>query len=232
MGYTMNEQSSANNIQLSQQVNESRQLNYVSLNGSIYILGDFDRKSMNELIGHISNMIQELPITPKYAAKGTITSPYDTTGIKNPIIDIYIDSNGGDTNMLRDISTLLNIAKSRGAIIRTTVLSRAYSCGSMLAIQGTPGFRIMSTDATHLIHFGSINMLAQSEQMLDHLAAHNKEIKKQTHSKYATYTKLPKKEIQRLTTTEGEFLNAQKCLEYGLCDWLIGENGVLTGRTR
>lgn len=210
-------------------ISNSKAKNYIMEDNSIYILDDFELNSMNELIGNLSAMIRELPVVPIYESKSTIISPYNTTD-KNPIIDIFIDSNGGSTRVLRDISTLLNYAKARGAIIRTTVLSCAYSCGSLLAIQGTPGFRIMAHDAEHMIHFGSSSIYAESQQMMEHLMERSLNNKKIVNKKYETYTKLPKDKIEELTTTEGRFLTAEECLKYNLCDWILGENGQLTGR--
>lgn len=215
---------------MTQIINPNKSPNYISDDNSIYILGDFEHKTMSELIGHISTMIRQLPTEPIYKANQKIVSPYDAFAVSNPIIDIFIDSNGGDTNMLNDISTLLNIAKMRGAIIRTTVLSRAYSCGSLLAIQGTPGFRIMSHCAQHMIHFGSFGVQADSEKMAKHILENALRKKEITHDRYKTYTKMSPKDIKRLTTSEGEYWDAQKCLNNGLCDWIIGENGKLIGR--
>ena len=215
---------------MTQIINPNNSLNYTSNDNCIYILGDFERKSMGDLIGNISTMIRQLPTEPMYKAHEQIVCPYDEFAVNNPIIDIFIDSNGGDTNMLNDISTLLNIAKMRGAIIRTTVLSRAYSCGSLLAIQGTPGFRIMSQNAEHMIHFGSFGVHADSEKMAKHVLENTLRKKEMTHDKYKTYTNMSSKDIKRLTKSEGEFWDAQKCLNNGLCDWIIGENGKLIGR--
>lgn len=215
---------------MTQIINSSKSSSYVTDNNQIYILGEFERSHMTELIGNINNIVLELPNEPIYKASTKITSPYDTDLINNPIIDIFIDSNGGDTNMLNNISTLLNIAKMRGAIIRTTVLSRAHSCGSLLAIQGTPGFRIMSHDAQHMIHFGGMCISAQSEPMARHALENMLHRKQITHNKYKTYTKMSNKDINRLTSSEGEYWDAEKCLTNSLCDWIIGENGILIGR--
>lgn len=215
---------------MTQIINPNRSLNYVSDDRSIYILGSFDRDTMGDLIGQISTMIQSLPPEPIYKADKKIVSPYDISAVSNPIIDIFIDSTGGDTNMLNNISTLLNIAKMNGAIIRTTVLSRAYSCGSLLAIQGTPGFRIMSHRAQHMIHFGSLGIQADSERMAKHVLENTLRKKEITHDKYKIHTKMSPKDLKRLTAAEGEYWDAQKCLNNGLCDWIIGENGILIGR--
>ena len=104
--------------------------NYV-LDKQVFILGGFNPQDTNQMIGDLAKMVQSLPTHPIYSTKHEQTSPYDTKDIINPIIDIYINSNGGDVSILHSISTLLGIAKNRGAIIRTTVLGKAASCGSL-----------------------------------------------------------------------------------------------------
>ena len=214
-------------------INDSRSTCYMMGDSAFYILDEFSLKNMGEIIGQLGNLIKKLPTAPVYdSAKIQITSPYDTSHINNPIIDIFIDSNGGATRILQDITTLLNIAKSRGAIIRTTVLSSAYSCGSLLAIQGTPGFRIMAAHAKHLVHFGSMRFGGASETQIQKEEKNAKHQKQFSKDLYSTYTKMPPKTIQKLCSGEGDFLGAEQCLENGLCDWIIGEHGKLIGRTR
>lgn len=76
----------------------------------------------------------------------------------------------------------------------------------------------------------SPNYIADSEKMAKHILENALRKKEITHDKYKTYTKMSPKDIKRLTTSEGEYWDAQKCLNNGLCDWIIGENGKLIGR--
>lgn len=207
-------------------INDSRSDNYI--NGTqVYILGDFSSKEMNELTGNLGELIFSLQPMPTYHSSGTITSPYDTKNIKNPIIDIFIDSTGGTENALQNLSTLLNIAKSRGTIIRITVLSRAFSAGSLLAIQGTPGFRIMAHDARHMIHFGCTSLIAKNPDDITIRAQQIADQKKIIQEKYKIYSKIPKKELDKMMRCESGYLTADECLKYGLCDWIISERGKL-----
>ncbi len=207
-------------------INTSRSNSFINQN-QIYILGDFSSKEMNELTGNLGDLIFELQPMPAYRSSGTITSPYDTKNIKNPIIDIFINSTGGDISALQNLSTLLNIAKFRGAIIRTTVLARAFSCGSLLAIQGTPGFRIMAHDARHLVHFGSATLSISNPDDLEPRAQQIAAFKEIINEKYKTYAKIPKKQLNTMRRCESGYLTAPECLKYGLCDWIIGERGKL-----
>lgn len=208
-------------------INDSKSSNYI-IGSQVYILGGFSSSEMNEVIGNLGNYILSLPIQPTYKLSAKITSPYDIKEINNPIIDIFIDSLGGAESALQNISTLLNIAKSRGAIIRTTVLSRAFSAGSLLAIQGTPGFRIMAHDARHLIHFGSTSMTVTNPDDLEIRAEQIRDQKKIILEKYKAHTKIPEKKLEKMLRCESGYLTASECLTHGLCDWILGENGIIT----
>lgn len=209
-------------------INDSRRSSFMvksSTHTQLYILGRFSSEEMNELTGNLGEHIFSLPICPEYKASYNLTSPYDTSKIKNPIIDIFIDSYGGAENALLNISTLLNIAKSRGTIIRTTVLSCAYSAGSLLAIQGTPGFRIMGHDTQHMIHFGSTSMNATNPDDIEIRAHQIARQKKKVQEKYKTHTKIPTRKLENMMRCESGYLTAQECLEMGVCDWILNEKG-------
>lgn len=208
-------------------INNSHSDSYIA-DSQVYILGDFSLKEMNELTGNLGNYIFSLPAHPIYDTSAKISSPYNITDIKNPIIDIFIDSCGGTEYALQNLSTLLNIAKSRGAIIRTTVLARAYSAGSLLAIQGTPGFRIMAHDARHMIHFGCISMTATNPDDIEIRARQIAHQKKIIQEKYKKHTKIPTAEFEKMLRCESGYLTAAECLKMGLCDWIISEFGEIT----
>lgn len=208
-------------------INNSHSASYIA-GSQVYILGDFSTKEMSELVGNLGNYIFSLPQFPVYSLSGKLTSPYNTKNIKNPIIDIFIDSAGGLENALQCLSTLLNIAKSRGAIIRTTVLARAFSCGSLLAIQGTPGFRIMAHDARHMVHFGTSSMIACNPDDIAIRAQQIANQKKIINEKYKTYTKIPENKLEKFIRCESGYLSAPECLEMNMCDWILNEHGKIS----
>lgn len=209
----------------------SKKSNFVSDN-KVFILGGFYAEETNEMIGDLTDMVMNLPLETKYMQSATLASPYDTYGLKNPIIDVLINSNGGETSILKSISTLLSIAKNRGAIIRTTVLGKAHSCGSMLAIQGTPGFRIMYEYAQHLIHFGSIGLTAQKEDEIEAIKKRMKTFSDTAKKIYTVNTNLTEKNVQNLMRIEHNLKDANWCLQHNLCDWIIDSNGNFRGRSR
>lgn len=210
-------------------INNSGSGNYVSDN-KVFILDDFSSKSCSELIGNLTDMVFSLPQNTIYQANTQIISPYDISDNKHPIIDVFINSNGGDGNILDSIVALLSIAKLNGAIIRTTVLGKAYSCGSLLAITGTPGYRIMYSHAKHHIHFGRHAFGVTKESEID-MAANN--LKQETAAKqqmYLDHTKLKAKDLKKIQSNEQGYLNAEKCLEHGLCDWILTTDGIFINK--
>ena len=223
-------------------MNASRSPNYIvkidnsnSERYQIYMLGGFNYENTAELIGNLGAIVQDLPHRPIYKQSSKLVSPYniDRDEKAPAIIDIFIDSNGGNTRILHDITTLLNIAKMRGAIIRTTVLSGAYSCGSILAIQGTPGFRIMSQNAEHLVHYGRLSLDVTSESNKDEALQFINRSKDKIFSAYEEHTKIPSKILNEIKEYSlDKHFDANTCLKYKLCDWIITDTGILKGRTR
>ena len=198
------------------------------LNPQINILGDFFRDTMNELLGELHNIVIKLPQKPIYEISKKIISPYDIDDPERPVLDIIINSNGGDGEILKSMYTILDIAKARGAIVRTTVIGAARSCGSLLAISGTPGFRLMGELSSHYIHYGSGRISATSDLEAREKANQMRLEKKHTLSKYEEYTKIPKKNLTKYLQHEIGEIPAEKCLDWCICDWIISKTGLKT----
>lgn len=212
-------------------INNTKSGNYVSDN-SVFILDKFSPDTSNELIGNLADMVMSIEPFPVYQIGGKLESPYKPLDTDRPVIDVYINSNGGSGYILDSIVSLLALAKSRGAIIRTTVLSRAASCGSLLAITGTPGFRIMYSHSFHFIHFGNHSVSASKEDEIQMAAKHIKEAANNKQNMYLQHTNLTAKELKKLQSNEQGHMNAQTCLAKGLCDWIITDFGDIIGRSR
>ena len=204
--------------------------NFATNNNKIFILGKFSEDETNEMIGHLACMVDSMKPCTMYSMPATITNPYDLGDSDRPVIDVYINSHGGSAEILHSISTLLSIAKSRGALIRTTVLGTAASSGSLLAIQGTPGFRIMYSKAYHFVHFGHHGISAHKPEEVELMAKHITEYTTETLKLYTDHTKLTQRNLDKLTKNECGHLNANECLQYGLCDWVIDDFGKLKQR--
>lgn len=202
--------------------------NYVSGN-NVFILDNFRSITTNEMIGDLSDLVMKLEPRDEYKGNVTLKSPYDIDTSKYNVINVFINSNGGDIDILNSIITLLGIAKSKGAIIRTTVCSKAYSCGSVLAIIGTPGFRIMYANAYHLVHFGTQTRTAKQESEIESVTNSMKEHHTNWNNLYLNNTNISQKELKKLMSKDS-FVTADKALKYSFCDWIINEKGLIRNK--
>jgi ATP-dependent protease ClpP protease subunit len=202
--------------------------NYVSGN-NVFILDNFRSITTNEMIGDLSDLVMKLEPRDEYKGNVTLKSPYDIDTSKYNVINVFINSNGGDIDILNSIITLLGIAKSKGAIIRTTVCSKAYSCGSVLAIIGTPGFRIMYANAYHLVHFGTQTRTAKQESEIESVTNSMKEHHTNWNNLYLNNTNISQKELKKLMSKDS-FVTANKALKYSFCDWIINEKGLIRNK--
>ena len=186
--------------ELETKVSEKSQENFV-VGNKIYILGPFDRSISSEVIPAFSELVDSL---------------IDT---KDPIIQIYINSTGGYASELFSLMSFIDIAKAHGIKIVTYNIGVAYSCGSMLAILGN--IRFMHHYATNLPHLGQAGMSPQTVEQLErgikHISDHFNTIK----GIYETYTKMPKKMLEKVLKDDDYFMNAEECKKYGFCDEII-----------
>lgn len=196
---------------------------------AVFLYDCLNRETSAEMIGDLARMVNNTQPSQTQVNETTIQSPYNISN-QTPIIDVFINSPGGNIYMMNSIMTFLNIARSRGAIIRTTVTGFAASCASMIAIQGTPGYRIMYNDSYHIVHYGdsSINVRADGEM---ELAAKNEKKYRQTHlEKYKKFTNMSEKEIKECMKTEHHVYPAQECLAKNMCDWILTDTGLFVSR--
>lgn len=210
-------------------MNRNEELNFAASDFKIYIMDKFKQDKCAELIANLNSMIYSQAPRPMYNTNHKIKSPYEIPK-DNQVLDVFINSSGGDFDVLSQISFLFGLAKSRGWIIRTSVPAYAASCGSMLAIQGTPGYRIMGENAQHLVHYGrtvnEVNLPTEVDKayqdMLNHANA--------TQRFYLQYTNISEPELKELRSDEYGYLSAQKCLKLGFCDWILQNNGHLKSK--
>ena len=206
-------------------INVSKQKNYVC-GRKIFLLDVLNYETCAELIGNISNMVDNLRWTEPYNIQiEQINNPYKLP--KTPqIIDLYINSRGGTVNVMTSIMSLLTIARAKNTIIRTTVMGDACSCASMIAIQGTPGFRIMYANAYQLVHYGSSHYDVNKVNEIDTAAIYEKDIRSMCDTIYLNNSNLTKKDLSKYQKTEYNYIPAMKCLERNMCDWILNTNGT------
>jgi len=63
---------------------------------------------------------------------------------RNAEISIVINSYGGYVHVLKAFIHAINVAKKHDIVVETVVTGIAASCGSLLAIHGTPGHRLIA----------------------------------------------------------------------------------------
>lgn len=224
-------------IKTSKWLNESKQGNFVFAPvGNICNVQIFDRisiESTSEMIGQLAQIISQLPMQKPIETISTkIVSPYDISS-NVFVFDVAINSGGGETSAARGIASMFALAKSRGAIVRTHNVGQAASAASWLAIQGTPGYRIMSEDAFNFVHYGKASICAARENEMEIAAQKSKKSRDMLFATYEKYTKLTKAELERYKSVENSGqLFAKQCLSKHLCDWILMSDGQLIGRRR
>ena len=224
-------------IKTSKWLNESKSGNFVFAPvGGICNVQIFDKirdETCGEMIGNLAQIIAQLPMQePIDTASIQIESPYEISQDRF-VFNVVINSGGGDVMVGRSIASMFALAKSRGAIIRTHNIGRAASAASWLAIQGTPGYRIMSADAYNLIHYGCVSVSGSRDQELEIETQNSKKSKKLLFDTYEKYTKLTQKEVKKYISVENSGkLFAPECLDKYLCDWILTSDGHLIGHSR
>ncbi len=213
-------------------LNISGQSNYIA-GQKIFLLDTLNRNTCSELIGNITNMVNDMPWGSTHKIHfNEITNPYQISFPATPIIDIYINSTGGDTTIMNSIMTQINLARARGAIIRTTVMGQANSCASLIAIQGTPGFRIMYEQAYNLIHYGNVSYNISKEEEIERIYKHTKEVHQASNKPYLEYTNLTQKDLKKLERAEHGRLSAPECMAKNMCDWILSSQGTFIKRAQ
>lgn len=223
-------------IKPSKMLNESKQGNFVfaPVGGicNVQIFDEIDMETCCELIGNLTQIINQLPAKHVGSMPTKIISPYDIASDRF-VFDVSINSPGGDVMAYKAIMSTFGLAKSRGAIIRTYNIGMAASCASMIAIQGTPGYRIMSDSAYNFVHYGRSRVSGGRENELEIATQNTKKDREQIFSIYEKCTRLTQNELERYKTIENSGqLFAKQCLNKGLCDWILTYDGRLIGRNR
>lgn len=182
--------------------NNEKLYNYVDMDGNIYLLGEFDDTISKNVTHNLVKLIDE------------------QSALKEGTINFYINSNGGYDHELFNLLALIAIAKQKGIKITTTVLGRAYSAASLLAVQGD--YRRMYKHADHLLHYGTASGEAKTPVQATRLKKHLDTKFNYMLSLYTEHTKLTRKWLEEHMYDDDLRLNAQECLKYGLVDEVIG----------
>lgn len=204
--------------------------NYVRGN-AIFLYDSLQRENTAEMIGDLAHMVNKMPFASNYDYNTPIESPY-YLNTNTPVIDVFINSPGGKIYIMNTIMTFLNIARNKGAIIRTTVTGFAASCASMIAIQGTAGFRIMYDKAYNGIHYGNSDISVRANGEIDLAANNEKKCRQIQKDIYKKFTNMTDTEINACMKVEHHVYSAKECLEKNICDWVLTDAGRFIQRNK
>ena len=152
---------------------------------------------------------------------GDITQYLSEKEHHDKILNVFINSPGGEVNVMMNILGLLNLARLNNITIKTYVLGCASSAASIIAVQGD--YRFMTDISRHFIHFGSICDITTKHSEIDKIYRQNKEYAENMQDLYikSCKGKLSREMLLSLQNDERGYLNAKQCLKYGLCDVII-----------
>lgn len=225
----------------------AKDLENTMVGDNVYILTVITNETTNGLLMQLTQWVDKLPlknnlIVPQKPDEKDITddtvyiigkdnsyksyTPYEAVPNNIPVLNVWINSGGGKVLVMQSILTLFNMASAKGTIIKTYNIASASSSASMIAISGTPGYRYMAENAYNYIHFGRYSADTAHTDEIDILTNNLKIFDKTTRLMYLNNTKLTNKELTRYYNTEGAGrLYADQCLQKGLCDWVITNDG-------
>lgn len=204
---------------------EDDTVGYISAELSACLFGQISPQS--ETLRHIAAHIQNMPHMQTIYTPTKLTSPYDITD--RQAFDLYINGYGRDLTAFSSFAALLALMRARGAIIRTNIIGTARDAAGLLAILGTPGFRIMYESAT-LVPYTSACQRNLGFVAPSSIRPTNSEIE-YIRSIYKKNTKLSNDEITDMMQNS-QPITATQCLKRGLCDWILQNNGKMRGRHR
>ena len=195
----------------------------------IFMCTEITEETTNKMTAKLIEWVNKLkPAKAEILAKNTATiiSPYNEWPENQPVLEVYLQTPGGMISVAKSIMSLFKMARAKGTIIKTINLSAAASCGSLLAVSGTKGYRYMAEDAYNLIHYGSRGGSSTRDGEAERVLQKNNEITNSLKKIYLDNTQLSLKEINKYFTFEDTGrLNAKACLEKGICDFVITSDG-------
>ncbi len=208
----------------------AEKLNFMK-NNKVFLLSNLYTDNTTELIADLTEFVDTLPRHNTDAAHNyKLVDPYNISGPKCPrVLDFTINSEGGHTTAYMALAHLISRAKSQGAIVRTTVAGNASSSASMLAIQGTPGFRVMYYSARHMIHWGSYPFTFHKASEVENMSKVIPDFKSAIHSIYLKCTDIPQAKLKKLMLDESSYISAPDCLKMNICDWIMMPDGTFIG---
>ena len=201
----------------------AKDLENTMVGNNIHLFTKIDPDTTNGLIVQLIQWVNALPYKDK---EWKTYSPNEEIPNNIPVLNVWINSGGGNAYQTTAILNMFNLASARGTIIRTYNICRAASSASMIAVSGTPGYRYMAENAYNLVHYGNSRYEISHSNELEYALNDAKTHDEKTRRIYLNNTKLTMEEIDQFYNTENSGqLYAEQCLQKGLCDWVITNDG-------
>jgi ATP-dependent protease ClpP protease subunit len=171
---------------------------FEELKTDFFIFREFDEVLLNETAPEIMRAAAMLPVHG------------------SPRINLWINSPGGYTHVLKSILDAVELAQSRGVEVATYATGAVFSCGSLLAVSGTPGLRFMGKTAHHLLHFGWTGAEGTNPTELARDVARSNDHFEFIYNGYRKHAKVPR--LRDKLHDDNLFVGYQQAIEWGLAD--------------
>lgn len=210
-------------------INNTNSLNYVSGN-TVYIFDSLNPSTVAPMMADITGLIYSLSYkikeTQPFDLNQKVVDPYAISP-DVPLIDIVINSPGGQDTCFLSLQGMISLAKKNGIIVRTNVFGTAASNASKLAVIGTPQFRIMSEDSLHFVHYGSYSTKITNESEIKKAGFAPKHKLKSTKELYLKNTKIKDSKLSELMSNEMGHITASQAKRMGFCDFILMNSGKI-----
>ena len=174
---------------------------------NVYILDKIDPDNSADLSGDLSTYVFD-----------------EENKNKGKIVKIFINSPGGDTDILFNILSLMNVGRLNGIKFFTIVFGHAGSAASLLACSGDT--RIVGESVTNFIHFGYYGTYITKYTEIEKVSGNAKHWHSKIKELYlrACKGKLTEKQLEVFMSDEQTVLKAEDCLKYGLADIIVEDD--------
>ena len=170
------------------------------MTSNTFFIGDFD-DSMEYKLLEIRHAISE------------------QASLSNGKIELIICSEGGYAGYAWALVDLMERAKLAGVTVVTVVSGEAFSCGSVVAVAGSPGHRYIGHNAEHLVHLGSVSSHVTTDMQHSRQAAYTKRHFNRVLNHYRKYANIP--DLEESLADDNLFVPAARAKSWSMADQWI-----------
>lgn len=133
------------------------------------------------------------------------------------VIQIYINSVGGEVYSGLGLYDVIQIIKSKGIIVKTINVGQSFSMAAFILMSGTEGYRCGTKNSTTMIHEVSSGFYGKSPEILDH----SEEIRRVQKIAHDIITKHADSKLIELSERKDLWLSSEDALKYKIIDKII-----------